>query len=802
MRVVQTDVFLVGSGPASCTYARTLLDSTDQRLFMAEMGSQQSSILGENLKNAAYFQKNIAAFQHVIVGHLHELEPGNTDLPGASATYAVGGMASHWTCATPRPHEDEMPDTYDAKEWDRLFTAAELLLGTNFTPFDELVSQQIISRALTQHFGTTREIKGLPLAVKTSEKWPHLKWSGCDTILKGQFYSKRLTLKVRQTKFAHPTSGSSADLNLASKSKADTHVRQLLHEDGKVTHAVCFDLVSGEEYLVAAKTFVVGGGAVLSPQLLFASGLGGENVGRYLTDHPTAFCQVLLADKHLDWARNNPDLNDSLKEHRRKHPEDNIPIPFDDPDPQLYTPYTRETPFHTQIHREAFHYGAIPDRVDQRRIIHLRWYTKQDPRRENRVTFDPEKLDIWGLPAPSFTCSLSNADKARNELSMADMKTFANVLGDYLPGVEPHWRPYGQALHSCGTTRIGHDPATSVLDPTSRVRGMTNLFVGGNCVIPTANSVNPTLTTVAYAVKGAEEMVRLQGWGREGLQGVQISSIWHIFLEAVSASEDHNQILVHHLPSLPKTESPLRVLDRPLSTLKASRPLPEQLLPTPYSPRWAESARRGAALHSTASRTLDPRYRNKPSRAFIWRSLKHPCRHGYYPTKLTSTTPSAPPPPSAKLAVFDLDGVLIKSNRFPPKDSFDWKWWHAFKVTNKLKKLHEEGFAIVILTNQAWKEKQFQEDFEAKIPQIAKALDLPFTLMAATKKDEVFRKPNTARGMFSLYVEKYNGNIAVDFDKSFFVGDAAGRPDDHSDSDKIMAQNAGLTFFTPEEFFT
>ena len=57
MRIVQTDVFIVGSGPAGCTYARTILESTDKVVFMAEMGTQQSSILGENLKNAAYFQK-------------------------------------------------------------------------------------------------------------------------------------------------------------------------------------------------------------------------------------------------------------------------------------------------------------------------------------------------------------------------------------------------------------------------------------------------------------------------------------------------------------------------------------------------------------------------------------------------------------------------------------------------------------------------------------------------------------------------------------------------------------------------
>lgn len=95
--------------------------------------------------------------------------------------------------------------------------------------------------------------------------------------------------------------------------------------------------------------------------------------------------------------------------------------------------------------------------------------------------------------------------------------------------------------------------------------------------------------------------------------------------------------------------------------------------------------------------------------------------------------------------------------------------------------------------------------------------------------------------MFDLYLEKYNAGVEVgrpissrldqsrkplivgsaDFKKSFFVGDAAGRPGDHSDSDLseherealgapvtdlsppvVMARNAGLTFFTPEQFFT
>ncbi|ORY21518.1 hypothetical protein BCR39DRAFT_553361 [Naematelia encephala] len=48
---VNTDVLIVGSGPVGCTYAKVLLEKTDQKVMMLEMGTQQSPVLGENLKN-------------------------------------------------------------------------------------------------------------------------------------------------------------------------------------------------------------------------------------------------------------------------------------------------------------------------------------------------------------------------------------------------------------------------------------------------------------------------------------------------------------------------------------------------------------------------------------------------------------------------------------------------------------------------------------------------------------------------------------------------------------------------------
>ncbi len=71
----------------------------------------------------------------------------------------------------------------------------------------------------------------------------------------------------------------------------------------------------------------------------------------------------------------------------------------------------------------------------------------------------------------------------------------------------------------------------------------------------------------------------------------------------------------------------------------------------------------------------------------------------------------------------------------------------------------------------------------------------------ASLADDTYRKPMLGCGK-SLF-GKWNGGIEVDSGESFFVGDAAGRKKyrDHQDTDLKWALNAGLGFYTPEEYF-
>lgn len=71
---------------------------------------------------------------------------------------------------------------------------------------------------------------------------------------------------------------------------------------------------------------------------------------------------------------------------------------------------------------------------------------------------------------------------------------------------------------------------------------------------------------------------------------------------------------------------------------------------------------------------------------------------------------------------------------------------------------------------------------------------------ASTLKSSNFRKPN--RGMWLELLKILNvGTKEVCFENSFYCGDAAGRPDDHSSDDMLFARAIELKFMTPEMLF-
>ena len=62
------------------------------------------------------------------------------------------------------------------------------------------------------------------------------------------------------------------------------------------------------------------------------------------------------------------------------------------------------------------------------------------------------------------------------------------------------------APHPAGGARMGKDPASSVVGMDHRVHGTDNLFVADPSVFPTAPSVDPSLTIMAFSCIAAERV--------------------------------------------------------------------------------------------------------------------------------------------------------------------------------------------------------------------------------------------------------------------------------------------------------
>lgn len=128
------------------------------------------------------------------------------------------------------------------------------------------------------------------------------------------------------------------------------------------------------------------------------------------------------------------------------------------------------------------------------------------PRYENYVEIDPNTKDAWGIPALRFHYRFGE-----NEMNMAkDMWTTAQEMFEaakfQIVSVTKTPLPEGWSIHELGTSRMGNDPKTSVLNQFQQSHDVPNLLVVDGSSHVTASAQNPTWTIMALCWRSCDHL--------------------------------------------------------------------------------------------------------------------------------------------------------------------------------------------------------------------------------------------------------------------------------------------------------
>ena len=151
-------------------------------------------------------------------------------------------------------------------------------------------------------------------------------------------------------------------------------------------------------------------------------------------------------------------------------------------------------------------------------VYALQYHAESEPNRESCVSLS-DKIDRYGLPQLKINLLFSDKDvssivRAHGVLDQV-LRNTGQAQIDYLdPPDERAANVLSQArdgYHQIGTTRMGLDPKTSVVDKDCQVHGIDNLYVASSSVFPTGGHANPTLLATALGVRLSEHLARSIG---------------------------------------------------------------------------------------------------------------------------------------------------------------------------------------------------------------------------------------------------------------------------------------------------
>lgn len=333
--------------------------------------------------------------------------------------------------------------------------------------------------------------------------------------------------------------------HFASELEASDKIRVLLHANlmrllpndaGQAIAQAEVGTLTGRRFAVRARAFVVAAGAIENARLLLASQLGGPQVGRFFMQHP-----VFTNQRRLSWTLGgvtvvNRDTRvpkvfivtrfttEACRQAKilRCHYLDygGADAVLEHPGDDTVSRFQRQRKHRQHLAAQAAEdadtakaLASIRDPDERLTLItKLCLRTEQAPNPDSCVTLGDDR-DALGMPRAIVDWQLSELDvrtarEAGHVLSRAlgglDLARIKPAPADFDP--REATEPLHGGHHHYGTTRMGTDPAQSVVDANLRVHGMGNLYMAGSSVFPTTGYCNPTLTITAFSLRLAAHL--------------------------------------------------------------------------------------------------------------------------------------------------------------------------------------------------------------------------------------------------------------------------------------------------------
>ncbi|ROQ36773.1 choline dehydrogenase-like flavoprotein [Frondihabitans sp. PhB188] len=251
---------------------------------------------------------------------------------------------------------------------------------------------------------------------------------------------------------------------------------------------------------IDADVVVLSAGAVETPRLLLASGIGNDEMGRHLHDHRFTTVLSTVAEPAKPFV--GPGHSVATLDHVHR---DTIPwgggvlvdlmglLPLT----SAMAPSAEGVPAWGDGHKEWMREG-------RRHVFGVFGMGQEVPLPTSRVSLASVR-DRWGRPGAALRKDVHWASR-EVEMGMAVAGREWLAAAGATDIRVPHGGATASAAgeHSCGTARMSDDAATGATDRYGRVHGARRIVVCDSSLHPTNGSVNPTLTIVANAFRVAE----------------------------------------------------------------------------------------------------------------------------------------------------------------------------------------------------------------------------------------------------------------------------------------------------------